>query len=129
VVPLNDWSAPPALISPFRLRWDSFKRLKVAKGLQYDRTKHLLEVAMDWEVQMSHNKGLSSSDIAIQVGLSSGRVRQILSFNRLHKDVQFSILEEVSNKGRAAVPERVLRALAREDSNKQKLLLARFLQD
>jgi hypothetical protein len=77
---------------------------------------------------MSHNKGLSSSDVANQVGLSSGRVRQILSLNTLHPDVQSSILEEIRKKGRAAVPERVLRGLVKEETHKQKLLFARFLE-
>jgi hypothetical protein len=77
---------------------------------------------------MAQNKGLSSSDVAAHVGLSSGRVRQILGMNALDPDVQSSILELVRTKGRAAVPERVLRALVKEKSHMQKLLFARFLQ-
>jgi hypothetical protein len=51
------WHA--VLISPFRVRWDSFRSLKVAKGFQYDRKKHLLQVAMDWKMQISHNSAVS----------------------------------------------------------------------
>ncbi|PXA03913.1 hypothetical protein DDZ13_09745 [Coraliomargarita sinensis] len=127
-MPLNDWSANPVVISPFQFRWDSFKGLELARGFKYDRKKHLLEVAMEWKVQISQNEGLSSSGIAAQVGLSSGRVRQILGFSTLHSEVQSSILEQVSKKGRAAVPERVLRALVKEEADKQKLLFARYLQ-
>ena len=128
-MPLNDWSVDPILISPFKLRWNSFKRLGLAREFKYDRRKHLLEVAMDWKMQMSHNKGLSSSDIANQVGLSSGRVRQILGLNTLDPEVQSLILEEVREKGRAAVPERVLRVLVKEEADNQRLLFARYLED
>jgi hypothetical protein len=128
VVPLNDWSAGPVLISPFTLRWDNLRRLERAGGFRYDQKKHLLEIAIEWKEQMTENKGLSSSDVALQVGLSSGRVRQILGMNALHPDVQSSILELVRTKGRAAVPERVLRALVKEKSHMQKLLFARYLQ-
>ena len=124
---MDDWSAGRVLLYPYKMGWDSLKRASGVKRFVYDKRKHLLETAREWKAQAAHYKGLSSNDIALQVGLSSSRVRQILRMNNLSDEIQDYILQVIDEHGITSVPERMLRTIAQEKLHKQLPLFERLL--
>lgn len=124
----DDWNENAVLLHPGNLRQQLLTQASGIPVFRYDPSKHVLEVAIEWKQQIAMNQHISSADIATQVGLTSGRVRQILRFTNLHLNVQKSILELVRLRGRKAVPERLLRQLQKALRVEQPKRFEKFLR-
>lgn len=116
---MDDWAESSTLQYPGSIRGELLTRASGIRRFQYDSSKHILQTALGWKTQILLYQFISSTEIANQVDLSSGRVRQILRLTNLHPDVQSRILNLVKSKGKHAVPERFLRRILKAPKAQQ----------
>ncbi|QYY34823.1 hypothetical protein [Ruficoccus sp. ZRK36] len=110
---MDDWGEGSVLLSPGSIRRALLKRTSRLPKFRFDSSKHILQISMEWKQQEAEYQTISSSDIAKQVGLSPGRVRQILRLSNLHPAVQAQTLDLIAQHGKSVVPERLLRHVQR----------------
>lgn len=72
---------------------------------------HLLATAINLKAILAENPHVSSADIAKEVGITAGRIRQILRFTKLHPEIQADILRLSKRAARKHYPEVILRQL------------------
>ncbi len=107
----SDWEAMSFVVEPFTWREDAIHRIQRRKRFRIDPKKHLLATALEWRKEMASNPHISSADIAKEVGVTAGRVRQILRLTNLHPTIQGDIHALSKSVVRKRYPEMVLRML------------------
>ena len=96
---------------PFTLSKEALQKAKRQKRFRITGRKHLLATAIEWKAILAENPHVSSADIAKEVGITAGRVRQILRVTKLHPELQADILSLSKRAARKSYPEVILRQL------------------
>lgn len=89
---LNNWETGNMVVHPFRLGEAIIEQSKKQHSFRILKGKHLLETALDWKAKIELNPSLKTTYIYGHVGVSDGRVRQILRLAKLHENIQTEIL-------------------------------------
>lgn len=96
---------------PFTLGKEVLQKAKRQQRFRITGRKHLLATAIEWRTILADNPHVSSADIAKEVAITAGRVRQILRFTKLHPELQADILSLSKRAARKRYPEVILRQL------------------
>ncbi len=89
---------------PFTLGKEALQKAKRQKRFRIIGRKHLLATAIEWKTILADNPHVSSADIAKEVGITAGRVRQILRFTKLHPELKADILSLSKEAAESAIP-------------------------
>lgn len=127
-VQIDDWEERTILLNPGNIRQALLNDVSGISKFRYDSSKHILQIALEWKQQAINCQRFSSSYIAAQVGLSSGRIRQILRLTNLHPDVQNGILNHVESEGKHAFPERLVRQILKAPKAQQMQQFEQYVQ-
>ncbi|NBB80145.1 MAG: hypothetical protein GVY36_11985 [Verrucomicrobia bacterium] len=115
----QDWSEGSMVVHPFRLGVSAIRRAQQRVHFKILKGKHLLETALDWQAKRALNPHIQTAQVAQEVGVSTGRVRQIMRFAGLHPEIQQAILKMQPKKAKERFPERLLRGWITLDENEQ----------
>ena len=117
------------VVHPFRLGEAVIKQSKKQHSFRILKGKHLLETALDWKAKIELTPSLKTTYISERVGISDGRVRQILRLAKLHKNIQAEILSLPPQKAKKRFPEILLRQWTPLSPKKQLALFADSFAD
>jgi hypothetical protein len=115
----HDWSEGAMVVYPFRLGESVICRAQQRLHFKILKGKHLLETALEWQAKKDANPHIQTAQVAQEVGVSTGRVRQIMRFAGLHPEIQQAILKMQPKKAKERFPERLLRRWVTLDENEQ----------
>lgn len=107
----SDWNKRSFVVHPFTLGKEVLQKAKRQQRFRITGRKHLLATAIEWRTILADNPHVSSADIAKEVAITAGRVRQILRFTKLHPELQADILSLSKRAARKRYPEVILRQL------------------
>ena len=108
----SDWANGSFVIHPFQTGREVMERTANRKRFILDPRKHILATALEWKAVMDGDVSISSAVIGREVGISSGRARQIIRLARLQPQIQNALLAMPLDKAKTMVSERVLLLLS-----------------
>lgn len=88
------WARSASVLHPFRGGATMKDRVVHRSRFTVRRNKHLLVTAVEWKQLLADSQSLTTHDIASDIRLSLGRVRQILRLASLHDAIQWTILRD-----------------------------------